>query len=225
MAYTILVAEDEPQIRALIKDYLTFEGYKVLEAVNGEEAVATFCAVAGIDLVLLDVMMPKQNGYEACESIRAISQVPILFLTALSAPENEIKGFELGADDYIAKPFRYDVLMARVKSALKRQGKRTPLFELNALVLDMEKHSITHEAQLVDLSPKEYDLLVYLVQNVDQALERQQILDAVWGFDFYGDPRTIDSHIKNLRSKLPSISENIKTIRGFGYRLERVNHD
>lgn len=225
MAYTILVAEDEPQIRALIKDYLVFEGYSVIEAVNGEDAISKFCAIAGIDLVILDVMMPKVNGYEACESIRGISDVPILFLTALSAPENEVKGFELGADDYIAKPFRYDVLMARVKSTLKRRSKPKAIFELNGVVMDIEKHSLTHNDQSVDLSPKEYDLMLYLVQNVDQALERQQILDAVWGYDFYGDPRTIDSHIKNLRSKLPNISENIKTIRGFGYKLERVSHD
>lgn len=225
MSFTVLVAEDEPQIRTLLRDFLTFEGFKVIEATNGEEAVEKFCAIPGIDLVLLDVMMPKQNGYEACEAIKAISDVPVLFLTALSTPENEIKGFELGADDYIAKPFRYDILMARVKNALKRQSKLAKVLELNDVYLDMDKHEITENKQVVELSPKEYDLLVYLAQNIEQALERQQILDAVWGFDFYGDPRTIDSHIKNLRSKLPSISENIKTIRGFGYKLERVSHD
>lgn len=225
MSFTVLVAEDEPQIRSLLKDFLTFEGFNVIEAVNGEEAVEKFCATPRVDLVLLDVMMPKQNGYEACEAIKAISEVPVLFLTALSTPENEIKGFELGADDYIAKPFRYDILMARVKNALKRQSKLAKVLQLNDVYLDMDKHEITENNQVVELSPKEYDLLVYLAQNIEQALERQQILDAVWGFDFYGDPRTIDSHIKNLRSKLPSISENIKTIRGFGYKLERVSHD
>lgn len=225
MSNTILIAEDEPQIRSLLKDFLTFEGFKVIEATNGEEAVDKFCAQTGIDLVLLDVLMPKQNGFEACEAIRGISDVPILFLTALSAPENEIKGFELGADDYISKPFRYDILMARVKNALKKQIKASKIFELSSVTLNLEKHEVLFEGQLVELSPKEFDLLAYLAQNFEQALERQQILDAVWGYDFFGDPRTIDSHIKNLRSKLPTLSENIKTIRGFGYKMERVSHD
>lgn len=224
MPYTVLIAEDEPQIRSLLRDFLAFEGMHIIEASNGEEAVEKFCSHTGIDLVLLDVMMPKMNGFEACSEIRRLSEVPILFLTALSAPENEIHGFELGADDYIAKPFRYDVLMVRVKNALKRHSKASDLLQYDCIKVDLNQHLVTESDLVIDLSPKEYDLLCYLLKHPEIALERQQILDAVWGFDFYGDPRTIDTHIKNLRNKLESLSDKIKTIRGFGYKLERESH-
>lgn len=221
MAYKVLIAEDELHIRNLIKDYLTNEGMEVLSAVNGEQAIQLFMKEASIDLVILDIMMPKKNGWEVCEEIRMVSQVPILFLTALSEVHDELKGLNIGADDYITKPFRYEIFMARVKSILRRTSKnQTELFQIGSYIIDQEKHAVFCGDQLVDLSPKEYELLIYFVKNANHALERQQILDAVWGYEFYGDPRTIDSHVKNLRSKLGDVGDLIKSVRGFGYKLE-----
>lgn len=221
MAYKILIAEDELHIRNLIKDYLTNEGMEVLSAANGEQAVRMFMKETGIDLVILDIMMPKKNGWEVCEEIRMISQVPVLFLTALSEVKDELKGLNIGADDYVTKPFRYEIFMARVKSILRRTAKnQNEPVQIGSCIIDQEKRAVYCGEQLVDLSPKEYELLTYFVKNANHALERQQILDAVWGYEFYGDPRTIDSHVKNLRSKLGDVGDLIKSVRGFGYKLE-----
>lgn len=226
MSYKVLIAEDEAHIRNLVKDYLSFEGIQVIEARNGEEAVDKFMAEPGIDLVILDVMMPKMNGFQACEAIREISETPILFLTALSETRDEVQGLELGADDYVTKPFRYEVFMARIKAILRRvKGAGSDVWCAGKCVINEETRSVTDDEKAVELSPKEYELLLYFLKHPDQALERQQILDAVWGYDFYGDPRTIDSHVKNLRAKVSSLSEHIKTLRGFGYKLEGVKNE
>lgn len=227
MSGKILIAEDELHIRKLISDYLTYEGMTVIEAKNGEEAVDLFSSTPNINLVILDIMMPVMNGREACESIRDLSpDVPILFLTALSDPKDEVEGLGLGADDYVTKPFRYEVLMARVKALLRRTGNvDNEKYKLWDCEIDTAQRSVKESGQLVDLSPKEFDLLIYFAKNQDIALERQQILDAVWGYDFFGDPRTIDTHVKNLRAKLPSVGEQLKSVRGFGYKLERDAHD
>ncbi len=219
----VLVAEDEVHIRKLIADYLTYEGATVIEAKNGEEAVDLFSRTPHINLVILDIMMPIMNGREACEAIRDLSsEVPILFLTALSDPKDEVEGLGLGADDYVTKPFRYEVLMARIKSLLRRTGQtESEQYALYACEIDVVQRVVKESGQVVELSPKEFDLLLYFVKNQDIALERQQILDGVWGYDFFGDPRTIDTHVKNLRAKLPSVGEQLKSVRGFGYKLER----
>lgn len=222
MGYRILIAEDELQIRRLLKDYLTSSGMDVTEAANGEEATRHFLNNPTYDLVILDVMMPRKNGWEVCEEIRMVSpDVPILFLTALTDAQDEIRGFNIGADDYVAKPFRYEVFMARVKALLRRAAKSAvEILALGDCALNTETREVTVSGNLVDLSPKEYELLLYFLKNPHHALERQQILDAVWGFEFYGDPRTIDTHVKNLRAKLGASGERIRTVRGYGYRLE-----
>lgn len=221
MPYKVLVAEDEPHIRNLIKDYLQNDGMEVVEASNGDQAVQMFMKEASIDLVILDVMMPKKNGWEVCEEIRMISEVPVLFLTALSESQDELKGLNLGADDYVTKPFRYEIFMARIKSILKRTAKnQKENWNIGTCTIDQEKRAVYQGNQMVDLSPKEYELLIYFLKNANQALERQQILDAVWGYEFYGDPRTIDTHVKNLRAKLDDVGELIKSVRGYGYKME-----
>ena len=221
MPYKVLVAEDEPHIRNLIKDYLQNDGMEVVEASNGEQAVQLFMKEASIDLVILDVMMPKKNGWEVCEEIRMISEVPVLFLTALSESQDELKGLNLGADDYVTKPFRYEIFMARIKSILKRTAKnQKENWTIGTCTIDQEKRAVYQQNKMVDLSPKEYELLIYFLKNANQALERQQILDAVWGYEFYGDPRTIDTHVKNLRAKLEDVGELIKSVRGYGYKME-----
>lgn len=225
MSYKVLVAEDELNIRKLVRDYLTNEGMTVIEAANGEEAVELYFRETAIDLVILDVMMPRMNGWEVCEEIRMVSNVPILFLTALSTTQDELKGLNIGADDYITKPFRYEIFMARIKSVLRRAEKhQKEVWQIGTCVVSDETREVSCEGNLIELSPKEYDLLVYFLKNINQALERQQILDAVWGYEFYGDPRTIDTHIKNLRSKLGQEGERIKTVRSFGYRMEGEGH-
>lgn len=226
MAYKVLIAEDEAHIRNLIKDYLSYEGIQTLEAADGGEAIDLFMSEPGIDLVILDVMMPKFSGFQVCEAIRAVAKTPVLFLTALSDAKDEVQGLDIGADDYVTKPFRYEVLMARVKAILRRvKSEQYEIWDYGCFKVNEETRLVTDGNTEVDLSPKEYDLLIYFLKHEDQALERQQILDSVWGYDFYGDPRTIDSHVKNLRAKIPSISERIKTLRGFGYKLEGVQNE
>lgn len=223
MSFKILVVEDEAKIRRLVADYLKNDGYEVIEACDGEEGLACFYSTKELDLVILDVMMPKMNGWEVCEEIRMSSEIPILFLTALSDTDDEIQGLELGADDYIAKPFSYSVFIARVRNLLKRQLKnKKTQYVLHEFVLDTDLRSLYKNQILVELSPKEYDLLLYFFKNANQVLERQQILDQVWGLDYYGDPRTIDTHVKNLRNKLDPYGDTIKTQRGLGYKFEVI---
>ncbi len=219
--FTILIAEDEKGIRMLIRDYLKKEGYKVLEAGNGLEAVTLFSQNQGIDLVILDVMMPVLKGWEVCREIRQTSDVPVLFLTALGDTQDELTGFSSGADDYIVKPFEYEVLMARVRAMLKRSHPtQRSFFQCAELCVDESARQITVCGEAVELAPKEYELLGFLIANRNIALDRDTILNGVWGTDFYGDPRTVDTHIKNLRAKIGSAGDRIKTVRGHGYRLE-----
>lgn len=219
--FTILIAEDEKGIRMLIRDYLKKEGYNVLEACNGLEAVTLFNQNQGIDLVILDVMMPVLKGWEVCREIRQTSDVPVLFLTALGDTQDELTGFSSGADDYILKPFEYEVLMARVKAMLKRMHpNHRSVFQCAELCVDESARQITVCGEAVELAPKEYELLAFLIANRNIALDRDTILNGVWGTDFYGDPRTVDTHIKNLRAKVGNAGDRIKTVRGHGYRLE-----
>ncbi len=221
MTIKILVADDEERIRKIIGDYLNNEGYEVLQAENGKKALEVFYMNDDIDLIILDVMMPEKNGWEVCREIREESDVPVIFLTALGEVHDEIKGLELGADDYLPKPFGYERFMARVKSALRRAGKSN---EAKYKVFDLSVNPDSHAASVGDeeleLSPKEFELIVYLMENMNIALERDAILDAVWGYDFYGDPRTVDTHIKNLRAKIGEAGTCIKTVRGLGYKFE-----
>lgn len=222
MPFKVLIAEDEIHIRQLIKDYLNHENMNVVEAKNGQEAVDLFMKESAFDLVILDVMMPVKNGLEACEEIRMISkEVPILFLTALSTERDEIKGLEMGADDYITKPFRYELFMTRIRAILRRTVKEQKHYwKIDNCVVDNERREVLVGGNLVDFSPKEYDLLIFFINHMNQAIERQQILDGVWGYDYYGDPRTVDTHVKNIRAKLGDLGCTIKTVRGFGYRME-----
>ncbi len=223
MSIKILVVDDEERIRKLIGDYLNHEGYKVIEAKDGQDALEKFYSNSDLGLIVLDVMMPKKSGWEVCENIRKESQVPIIFLTALGEEYDEIKGLSLGGDDYISKPFGYEVFMARIKTVLKRSNHNNYIEEvvkLKNLEIDLKSRAVSLSGNLIEMSPKEYDLLIYLIENKNIALERERILDSVWGYDFYGDARTIDTHIKNIRSKIGEVGENIKTVRGFGYKLE-----
>lgn len=216
----ILIAEDEMRIRKLIVDYLENENYSVIEAENGEEALQEFYLNGDIDLVILDIMMPKKTGLEVLKEIRKESNIPVLILTALGSTEDEIRGLELGADDYITKPFKYKIFIARIKAALRRVQKTEDKYNLEGLEIDKNKREVKLNGEVLQLSPREYDLLLYLIENRNIALKRDNILDAVWGYDFYGDPRTIDTHIKLLRSKLESVGDKIKTVRAVGYRFE-----
>lgn len=218
---TILIAEDERGIRMLIRDILKKEGYKVIEAANGMEAVQLFNGHPEVDLVILDVMMPILKGWEVCREIRQTSDVPVLFLTALGDTEDELRGFVTGADDYIVKPFEYEILTARIKALLRRKaGQERTVFQHGDLKVDSGARHALLNGKTIDLAPKEYELLQFLITNKNIALDRDTILNAVWGADFYGDPRTVDTHIKNLRFKIGSAGECIKTVRGHGYRLE-----
>ncbi|MFZ5351651.1 MAG: response regulator transcription factor [Bacillota bacterium] len=221
MSARILVVDDESRIRKIINDYLTNDGYTVYEAANGKDAVEKIDTGLEVDLVILDIMMPGKNGWQVCKEIKAKGDIPVIFLTALGEAADEAHGLDIGADDYIAKPFRYEVFMARVRTALRRYEKNN---DAGIVIKDLEiipqSRVVKKNGSIVDFSPKEYDLLIYLVNNKNIALERDKILDAVWGFDYFGDPRTVDTHIKNLRAKTDAFGECIKTVRGFGYRLE-----
>lgn len=217
----VLIAEDEKGIRLLLRDYLKKEGFEVLEAANGLEAIQQFGSHPNVDLVILDVMMPVLNGYEVCGEIRKTSDVPILFLTALGETHDQLNGFSAGADDYIVKPFEYKILMARVQAMLRRtQGSGRQVYQYHQLQVDEGARQVSVSDIPVVLAPKEYELLVFFIANKNIALDRDTLLNSIWGTDFYGDPRTVDTHIKNLRAKLGVAGEWIKTVRGHGYRLE-----
>lgn len=221
MAVKALVVDDEKRIRKIICDYLRNDGYDVVEAENGEDALQQFRSCKDFDFLVLDVMMPGMSGWEVCNEIRKESSVPIIFLTALGESHDEAYGLDLGADDYIVKPFRYEVFMARVRTVLRRLNKNpASFFRYNEIEVDTVSRTVRRSNETVDLSPKEYELLSYLIKNRNIALERDKILDSVWGYDFYGDPRTVDTHIKNIRAKLGTLGSLIKTVRGFGYKLE-----
>ena len=217
---TVLIVDDEQRIRKLISDFLQREGYTVVEADNGQSALALFAAER-IDLVILDVMMPEPDGLTVCREIRKKSSVPIIMLTARGEELDQLFAFELGADEYVTKPFSPKVLTARVNALFRRlESEKTLERSSNGLSIDTESRLVFLDAQPIELSPKEYDLLAFLFENRGKALSRQQILNQVWNFDYYGDLRTVDTHINRLRSKLGDNASLVQTIRGYGYRFE-----
>ena len=219
----ILVVDDESRMRKLIRDFLVKSGYEVLEAEDGEKAVDTFMLVKDISLIILDVMMPKMDGWQVCREIRKNSKVPIIMLTAKSSEADELKGFELGVDEYISKPFSPKILVARVEAVLRRSNAMTPdeILYAGDIVIDKSAHQVTVDGKVIELSYKEFELLTYFVENQGIALSREKILNNVWNYDYFGDARTIDTHVKKLRSKLGEKGgEYIKTIWGMGYKFE-----
>lgn len=219
---TVLIADDEVRMRRVIVDYLAIKGYKTVEAANGAEAVLAVQS-RPIDLVLLDVMMPQMDGWEACRIIRQHSRVPIIMLTARGEEADELQGFSLGADEYIAKPFSLKILLARIEAVLRR-GEAAPqaaeICAMGDLRVDTVAREVSVNGQAVELTYTEFELLSYLTQNAGIALSRDKILDNVWRYDYYGDARTVDTHIKKLRQKLGGCGDYIKTIRGIGYKFE-----
>ncbi|MCD2492384.1 response regulator transcription factor [Lacrimispora sp. NSJ-141] len=217
----ILVVDDESRMRKLVKDFLVKKEFVVLEAEDGEQAVDIFFADKDINLIIMDVMMPKMNGYEAVRTIRQYSQVPIIMLTAKGEERDELLGFELGVDEYISKPFSPKILVARVEAILRRSKTvKTDSMEIGGIVLDKAAHQVSVDGKSVDLSFKEFELLTYFVENQGLALSRENILNHVWNYDYFGDARTIDTHVKKLRNKLGARGEYIKTIWGMGYKFE-----
>lgn len=218
----ILVVDDEPRMRKLVKDFLVKKDYKVLEAENGEEAIDIFFKDNKIDLVILDVMMPKMDGWQACREIRKFSKVPIIMLTAKSDEQDELLGFELGVDEYISKPFSPKILVARVDAILRRTNKigANQVIKAGNLELNKAAHIVKVGDKTIELSFKEFELLVYFVENQGLALSRENILNNVWNYDYFGDARTIDTHVKKLRNKLGDQADYIKTIWGMGYKFE-----
>ena len=218
----ILIVDDESRMRKLIKDFLTAKGYSILEAEDGEKALQVFEQNSEkIDLILLDVMMPKLDGWSVLRQIRQTSQIPIIMLTARGEEQDELFGFELGVDEYISKPFSPKILVARVEAILKRtQGEQKEVKDYGGIEIDKEGRTVTVDGKVLELSLREYELLVYLVENENIALSRDKILNNVWNYDYYGDSRTIDSHIKKIRHKLGKKGKYIETIRGVGYKFE-----
>ena len=217
----ILVVDDEARMRKLVKDFLSVKGFSVLEASNGEEAVDLFFEQKDIALIILDVMMPKMDGWETCRTIRKYSQVPIIMLTARSEERDELQGFNLGVDEYISKPFRPKILVARVEAILRRSNAvSSDLIEIGGIRIDKAAHQVTIDGQNIDLSYKEFELLTYFVENQGIALSREKILNNVWNYDYFGDARTIDTHVKKLRSKMGEKGDYIRTIWGMGYKFE-----
>ncbi len=220
MKKKILIADDESKMRILISDFLTNEGYSVLEASNGQEAVDKFTEDPSIHLVILDIMMPLLNGWEACSQIRKISKVPILMVTAKNSENDEIQGFKKGTDEYIKKPFNPIVLMARINALMKRTYGESNMMQKGNLLIDSELHHVTSNGTAIELSQTEFKLLLYMIDNENFVLSREQLLNYVWGYDYDGTERTVDTHMNRLRIKLLSSGDYLKTIRGFGYKFE-----
>lgn len=221
-ALKILVVDDEARMRKLVRDFLTIKGFRVVEAENGEQAVDIFFAQKDIALIILDVMMPKMDGWEVCKMIRQYSKVPIIMLTARGEERDELQGFELGVDEYISKPFSPKILVARVNAILRRTLGNTggDVVEAGGIVMDKAAHIVKIDGKPVELSYKEFELLAYFMENEGIALSREKILNNVWNYDYFGDARTIDTHVKKLRSKLGDKGEYIRTIWGMGYKFE-----
>ena len=218
----ILVVDDESRMRKLVKDFLTKKGFTVIEAGDGEEAVDKFFEVKDIALIILDVMMPKMDGWQVCREIRQSSKVPIIMLTAKSDEKDELQGFDLGVDEYITKPFSPKILVARVEAILRRSNvlAADDTMEAGGIELNKAAHEVLIDGKSVELSYKEFELLAYFMSNQGVALSRERILNNVWNYDYFGDARTIDTHVKKLRSKLGTKGEYIKTIWGMGYKFE-----
>ena len=221
-ALKILVVDDESRMRKLVSDFLTKKNFQVLEAGDGEEAIDIFYAEKDVALIILDVMMPKMDGWEVCREIRKNSKVPIIMLTARGDERDELLGFELGVDEYISKPFSPKILVARVEAILRRtgQGNTEDTLSAGGIVIDKAAHIATVDGKTMDLSFKEFELLTYFMENQGIALSREKILNSVWNYDYFGDARTIDTHVKKLRSKMGDKGEYIKTVWGMGYKFE-----
>lgn len=217
----ILVVDDEARMRKLVKDFLSIKGYIVLEAQDGEEALKVFDANKDVKLILLDVMMPKMDGFEVLEAIRQYSKVPVMMLTARSEERDELEGYKLGVDEYITKPFSPKILVARVEALLRRTvGEAEDRLIAGAIEIDKVARSVYIDKKPVDLSFKEYELLTYFIENKGIALSREKILSSVWNYDYFGDARTIDTHVKKLRAKMGERGDYIKTVWGMGYKFE-----
>lgn len=221
MKDTILIAEDEIRIRLLLRDYLLKENFNVIETKDGVEAIDAF-TTNSVTLLVLDVMMPRLDGFEVAKFVRENSSVPIIMLTAKAEEEDKLRGYDLGIDDYMTKPFSPKVLIAKIKALLKRTvtEKDSAQLDLNGLIINKLSHNVKVDNELINLSPKEFELLIYLVENNGIALSRDKILDSVWGVDYFGDIRTVDTNIKRLREKLQNKSNFITTVRGSGYKFE-----
>lgn len=221
--YKMLIVDDEEKIRTLISKYAVFEGHEVVEAKNGMEAVE-ICKEQSFDIIVMDIMMPELDGFSACKMIRSTSDTPVILLSARGEEYDKIHGFEIGADDYIVKPFSPKELMMRINAIVKRYSRseevKSDTFVYQGLVVDYGAHMVSIDNERIELSPKEYDLLVYLIQNKNLAITRESLISKVWGYDFFGDDRTLDTHIKLLRKSIKEYSNCIVTIRGVGYRFE-----
>ncbi|HBY71011.1 MAG TPA: DNA-binding response regulator [Lachnospiraceae bacterium] len=217
----ILVVDDESRMRKLVKDFLVRKNYEVIEAENGEQAIDIFFSKKDIALIILDVMMPKMDGWQVCREIRQFSEVPIIMLTAKGSENDELMGFDLGVDEYVSKPFSPKILVARVEAVLRRTtSSEGEVINVGGIELDKTAHQVKIDGTVVDLSFKEFELLTYFVTNQGVALSREKILNNVWNYDYFGDARTIDTHVKKLRSKMGAKGNYIKTIWGLGYKFE-----
>lgn len=226
MTGKILIVDDEDRIRKLVRDFLTREGYSVIEASDGEEALNQFDTNPDLKLIILDVMMPKMDGFEVAKRIRKTSKLPIIMLTAKADEDDELQGFDIGVDEYIAKPFSPKILVARVGAVIRRsqtdveQQDSSNVTEIGGITLDIDAHVVKIDGEEIALSVKEFELLAYFIQNKGIALSRDTILNNVWNYDYFGDARTIDTHVKKLRSKMGDKGNYIKTIWGMGYKFE-----
>lgn len=217
----ILVVDDEKNVRRIIGDYLKNEGYDIIQGEDGEDGIEKVIEHKDVDLILLDIRMPKMDGFSAIKEIKKITDAPVIFLTALDESFDEVKGLCLGADDYITKPFHYNVLIARVQSCLRKNNKITSdVFTYKSMSIDFINREVRVDGTNIMLTQKEFAILKYLVKNKNNTIERTKMLDRIWGYDYYGDPRTVDTHVKTLRSKLEQYNNIIKTVRGVGYKLE-----
>ncbi len=217
----ILVADDEDRIRRLVADFLIREGFEIIEAADGVDALQKAVAVPAPDLVILDIMMPGMDGWEVLSEIRKTSDIPVILLTAKSTESDQLGGFKLGADDYITKPFSPTLLVARVQALLRRRGRLAENgLTCGNIHVDEPAHVVYLNGESIELTPKEYDLLVFFMQNKGVALSRERMLNGVWNYDYFGDLRTVDTHVKQLRSKLGESGDMIVTVRGIGYRFE-----
>lgn len=218
----ILVVDDESRMRKLVRDFLARAGYEVVEAGDGEAAVDIFFQQKDIALIVLDVMMPKMDGWQVCREVRAYSKVPIIMLTARGDERDELQGFQLGVDEYISKPFSPKILVARIEAILRRTGQASEgeLLSCGGITVDKAAHRVLIDGKEIELSYKEFELLTYFLENKGIALSREKILNHVWNYDYFGDARTIDTHVKKLRSKMEGKGDMIKTIWGIGYKLE-----
>ncbi|HKM28743.1 MAG TPA: response regulator transcription factor [Anaerovoracaceae bacterium] len=221
--YKLLVVDDEPKIREVIKEYAEFNGYEVTEAGDGMSAVG-LCKLNDYDLIIMDIMMPKLDGFTACKEIKKFKDIPVIMLSARSEEYDKLFGFELGIDDYVIKPFSPKELMARVNVVLSRKNaatqSNTGVLKFNGLEINISARTVSVDGARIELTPKEYELLFYLIENKNIALSRDKLLSDIWGYDFFGDDRTIDTHIKNLRNNLGPYRDYIVTLRGVGYKFE-----